>query len=34
MNEPIQLLPFMRDVCDDPQAARKAAKIGDWILKA
>ena len=34
MNKCTQLLPFMQDLFDDPATARKAAKIGEGILKA
>jgi hypothetical protein len=34
MNQFTQLLPFMREVLDDPATVRKAAMIGEGILKA
>lgn len=34
MNKCTQLLPFMQGLIDDPATARKAAKIGEGILKA
>jgi hypothetical protein len=34
MNKCTQLLPFMQDLFDDPETARKAAEIAGGILKA